>query len=150
MATIRQKSSIYAITILTFQRHAHFQRPANAELFITTLFRYRDQEKFKLHAFAIMHDHVHILLTPAIDLSTPRCIQLLKGGYSFTVRKQSPGEIWHSGYHEHRIRSAEEFAHQKQYIANNPLRKHLIDYPYVHTSDQFAFSLDPDPSIWTA
>jgi hypothetical protein len=47
MATIRQTQSTYAITILTHQRHRHFQRTVNAELFITTLFRYRDQGKFK-------------------------------------------------------------------------------------------------------
>jgi len=34
MPTIRQKQSTYAITILAFQRHRHFQRTANAELFI--------------------------------------------------------------------------------------------------------------------
>jgi putative transposase len=73
MATIRQKQSTYAITILTHQRRSHFQRPANAELFIATLFRYRDSGKFKLHGFAIMLDHVHVLITPAIDQSTSRC-----------------------------------------------------------------------------
>ena len=77
MATIRQKQSTCAITILTFQQHRHFQRTAHAELFIATLFRYRDAEKFKLHAFVVMPDHVHILITPAVDQSTARCIQLV-------------------------------------------------------------------------
>ena len=70
VATIRQKLSAYAITILTFQRYSHFQRTVNAELFIATLFRYRDQGKFKLHGFVVMPDHVHVLITPAIDQST--------------------------------------------------------------------------------
>ena len=46
MATIRQKQSTSAITILTHQRHRVFQRTANAELMIATLFRYRDQGRF--------------------------------------------------------------------------------------------------------
>ena len=37
MATMRRKSETYAITILTFERHRHFQRTANAELFIATI-----------------------------------------------------------------------------------------------------------------
>jgi REP element-mobilizing transposase RayT len=91
MTTARQKLSSYAITILTARRHRHFQRIENAELFIATLFRYRDVGKFRLHAFAIMPDHVHILLTPAIDVSTSRCVQFIKGGYSYALPHKTPG-----------------------------------------------------------
>ncbi|HEY6413017.1 MAG TPA: transposase [Edaphobacter sp.] len=83
VATIRQEQSTYAITISTFQQHRHFQRTANAELFITTLFQHRDKGHFQLHGFVVMPDHVHTLITPAIDQSTSKCIQYIKGGYSF-------------------------------------------------------------------
>jgi REP element-mobilizing transposase RayT len=97
MTTARLKFSTYAVTILTLRRHRHFQRTENAELFIATLFRYRDAGRFLLHGFAVMPDHVHILVTPAIDASTSRCIQLIKGGHSFAVRHNVPGGIWHAG-----------------------------------------------------
>jgi putative transposase len=144
MATIRQKPETYAITILTFQRHRHFQRTVNAELFIATICRYRDAGKFLLHAFVVMPDHVHILVTPATDVSTAKAVQFVKGGYSHAVREQSPGEVWHSGYHEHRIRDRSDFEAQKQYIANNPSRKRFDDYPHVHTKQ--AGHIDPAPS----
>ena len=89
----------------------------NAELFIATLFRYRDQGKFLLHGFAVMPDHVHILLTPAMDQPTAKSIQLIKGGYSFAVREQSPGEIWHTGHHKHRIRDLNDYNQQLIYIS---------------------------------
>jgi putative transposase len=134
MATKRQKLETYAITILTHRRQRIFQRTANAELMIATLFRYRDQGRFSLHAFVVMPDHIHVLITPAVDQSTSRCIQLIKGGYSFAVRQQFPGEVWHTGYHEHRIRDISDFEAQKQYIANNPTRKLLLDYPHSHAA----------------
>ncbi len=99
---------------------------------IATLFRYRDQGRFELHAFAIMPEHIHVLITPAIDQSTARCIQFIKGGYSFAVRGQFSGEVWHSGYHEHRIRDEDDFEAQRRYIANNPMRKRYLDCPHVH------------------
>ncbi len=145
MTTARLKLSTYAITILTLQRHRHFQRTENAELFINTLFRYRDAGKFLLHGFAVMPDHVHILVTPAIDLSTSRCIQLIKGGYSFAAKDKKPGHIWHSGYHEHRIRDEEDFRVQLLYIANNPVRKRLQDHPHVHTAARYVAQLDVVP-----
>jgi hypothetical protein len=41
----------------TFQQHRHFQRIANAELFIATLFQHRDKSRFELHGFVVMPDH---------------------------------------------------------------------------------------------
>jgi putative transposase len=144
MPTIRQKQSTYAITILTFQRHRHFQRTANAELFITTLFQHRDKARFQLHGFVVMPDHTHILITPAINESTAKCIQYIKGGYFFSARQQSPGEIWHSGYHEHRIRDADDYNAQLVYIGNNPARKHDENCPHIHT--RYLNRIDPIPS----
>ncbi len=142
----RQKPNTYAITISTFLQHSHFQREANAGLFISKLFAYRDKGKFALHGFAVMPNHVHVLVTPAADLPTSRSVQLIKGGYSFAVRKQSTGEIWHSGHHEHRVRDASDYRNQLLYIANNPIEAHLAeDYPFVHTHNNFANKLDPQP-----
>jgi putative transposase len=129
---MRLKPQTYAVTISTYQQHRHFQRTANAELFIATFFRYRDAGKFLLHGFVVMPDHVHILVTPSESMS--EAIQLIKGGYSHAARQQSPGEIWHSGYHEHRIRDFGDFHAQMQYIANNPIRKGYSNYPHVHTT----------------
>jgi putative transposase len=144
MPTIRQKQSTYAVTILTFQRHRHFQCTSNAELFIRTLFQYRDKGRFQLHRFVVMPDHTHILITPAIDQSTSKCIQYIKGGYSFAARQQSTGEIWHSGYHEHRIKDADDFNHQLAYIQNNPTRKQYEAYPHIHT--KYLGRIDPIPN----
>jgi len=121
----------YALTAVTHQRRRIFQVGANAELFLTTLFRYREQNRFRLHGFVIMPDHVHILLTPSETIE--RAIQLIKGGYSFAVRKQLAGEVWQQGYYAHRITTPEDFLAQLAYIAANPDRRHLRDHPYVHT-----------------
>jgi putative transposase len=129
---MRLKPQTYAVTISTHQQHRHFQRTANAELFIATLLPYRDAGKFLLRGFVVMPDHVHVLFTPGE--STGKAIQLIKGGYSHAAPQQSTGEIWHTGYHEHRIRDLNDFEAQKLYIANNPIRKNYLNYPHVHTA----------------
>jgi putative transposase len=145
MASIQ--SNTYAISISTFLQHRHFQKQANADLFLKTLLRYREQGKFQLHAFAIMPDHVHLLITPGINQSLPKCIQLIKGGYSFAARTITQKEIWHSGYHEHCIRDLSDYDHQLRYIANNPPAGQLpAEYLYVHTHPQHAHSIDVCPN----
>ncbi len=45
-----------------------------------------------------MPDHIHVLTPPAVDATTAKCLQLIKGGFSFAVRKQFQGDVWHTGY----------------------------------------------------
>ena len=56
-----------------------------ARVFLKTLYGYRRQGRFELHAFVLMPDHVHLLFSPALDTTLERAVQLIKGGYSHTV-----------------------------------------------------------------
>jgi putative transposase len=124
----------HAITLLTHQRRSLFTRTANAELMLEILFRYRIQNRYLLHAFAIMPDHMHILITPSPEHTLPRCLQFIKGGYSHAIREQFKSEVWHPGHYEHRIRDQEDFINQKHYISKTPERRHLANHPYIHTN----------------
>ena len=94
-----------------------------------------------------MRDHVHILLTPAGDQAIERCAQLIKGGFSFAVRKEFAGEVWQEEYYAHRIIDADDYENQLRYIELNPVRKRLQSYRFVHTT--FGAILDPAPA-WLA
>ncbi|MCU1321160.1 MAG: transposase IS200-family protein [Acidobacteriaceae bacterium] len=130
---VRINPETFAITAVTYQRYRLFQRTSNAELLLATLFRYREQGRFQLHGFVVMPDHIHVLITPAHDHTIERCIQFIKGGFSFAIRKDFPGEVWQNDYHAHRVTSPEDYRAQLLYIANNPTRKNLLDYPHIHT-----------------
>jgi len=121
----------YALTTVTYQRRCIFQKTENAELVIATLARYRERNEFLLHAFVVMPDHLHVILTPKESIE--RAAQLIKGGLSFALRTQYPGEVSQDGFHEHRIRDQEDLTNQIHYIAQNPTRKNFTDYPHLHT-----------------
>jgi putative transposase len=94
-----------------------------------------------------MPEHLHVVLTPGRGQTAERCVQCIKGGFSFSVRKQFAGEVWQAGFHEHRIRDPEDFRNQIEYVAGNPGRRRLIDYPFVHTS--YLGLLDAIPDAMT-
>ena len=149
LSCMAAQQSTYAISISTFLQTRHFQKEMHAQLFLKTLIRYREQDKFQLHGFAIMPDHVHLLLTPSDDQTFPKCIQLIKGGYSFAARTLTQREIWHSGYHEHRVRDLLDYGNQLRYIANNPPGARLPkNYLYVHTHPEHAAWVDPCPQCF--
>lgn len=133
----------YAVTTVTSGRRALFSRTSNAELLIKIIFHYRDQGRYRLHAFAVMPEHLHVLLTPASNQTIERCAQCIKGGFSHEVPKLFGGAIWQAGFHEHRVRDAADFLNQAEYIATNPAKRRLTDHPHVHT--RFLDKLDPMP-----
>jgi putative transposase len=133
----------YAATTVTHARRALFTRTANADLLMQTITHYRDQGRYQLHAFVLMPEHLHILITPAENQTIERCMQCIKGGFSHAIRDQLKREIWQPSFHSHHIRDAEDFFRQSQYIARNPEKRGLTNHPYVHT-DHTAI-LDPTP-----
>ena len=96
--------------------------------------------------FTDMPEHPHVLLTPASNQTIERCTQCIKGGFSHRLHLQFP--VWQAGFHEHRVRDAEDFHNQLAYIAANPQRRRLTSNTYVHTD--FATRLDPLPAALTA
>jgi REP element-mobilizing transposase RayT len=72
----------YFVTFSTFQRTRLFVVENYVRLFLKTLYGYKRHGSFQLHAFVVMPEHVHLLLTPGLDLTLERAVQLIKGGYS--------------------------------------------------------------------
>jgi len=119
-----------------------------ARLFLKTLYGYRRQGRFQLHAFVLMPDHVHLLLTPAHDVTLERVMQLIKGGYSHAVGVEiSRREIWQKGFTDHRIRDEHDLAGHRLYIHKNPVMGKLVvcESEYRYCSAFPGFKLDPWP-----
>jgi putative transposase len=103
----------FFISTQTYNRRRLFQTATNAELLLETLQHYRREGHYKLHAFVIMPDHIHLLLTPS-EITLERAVQLIKGGFSRRLASKLP--IWQRGFTDRRMRDREEF--------RNPPRLH--------------------------
>jgi len=83
-----QETRTYLVTAVTAQRRRLFHVTANAELFWQTLLDYRSQGRFLLHAYVVMPDHFHALITPAVEVSLEKAMQFIKGGFSFRLKSK--------------------------------------------------------------
>ena len=113
----------YFVTAKTWGGRSLFQSERLASLFLETLFHYHDAGKFELHEFVVMPNHVHLLFTPASDVTLERAMQLIKGGSSHRMGKEVSAnlEVWERGYVDHRIRDEADFERHRQYIRQNPV-----------------------------
>jgi putative transposase len=115
------------------------QSSRNATLFIEVLRSYVSARKFQVHDFVVMPDHVHLLLTVGADMTIEKAMQLIKGGFSFRLKKECgfSGEVWQRGFSEVRADEKETFERYRAYIVQNPVKAGLADspeqYPYCYT-----------------
>jgi putative DNA methylase len=85
---------------------------------------------YDLHAFVIMANHVHVLVTPHVNPST--MLHSLKG---FSAREANrllgrTGEpFWQSESYDHWVRDQREFNRIRRYIENNPVSAGLVSQP---------------------
>jgi putative transposase len=119
----------YFVTSGTFNRRRLFQFAPNAELFLETLQHYRHAGNYKLHAFVVMPDHIHLLISPQ-GVALERVMALIKGGFSHRLGSNLP--VWQRGYTDHRVRDGNEFEMRRQYIHENPVRARLVELPTLY------------------
>jgi putative transposase len=139
-----QETRTYLVTTVTAQRRSLFQFTATAELLERTILDYHSQGKYLLHAFVIMPDHLHALITPASDVSLEKAMQFIKGGFSF--RLKSKLDVWMRSFNESQISTEEKFISCVRYIEENPVRRGLVSTPGAYPYSSAARGrLDPMP-----
>jgi REP element-mobilizing transposase RayT len=89
--------------------------------------RARELGYFSLHAFVIMLNHVHLLMTPKRPLD--RIINGIKGSTANAAntilgRKGKP--FWQDESFDHWVRSEKEFGSIFRYIGHNPVSAGLV------------------------
>jgi putative DNA methylase len=90
-----------------------------------------DDERYRLHAWCIMPNHVHVLVTPLHGYSLSA---LLRGWKSFTAKAANKvpgrqGRFWEAEYFDRAIRNDEHFAAAWTHIEHNPVKAGLCTAP---------------------
>lgn len=137
----------YFVTSRTWQSRRLFQKDAFAKIVMGTLQEGRERGFYLLHDFVVMPDHLHLILTPTSQTSLEKAVQIIKGGSSHRIGKEFETRlpVWQKGFHEHWIRSEEDYFARKHYLELNPVRAGLAvapnEYPYSSATQRF--TLDP-------
>jgi putative transposase len=141
------QAGAYFVTSDTWQKHPLFINTELANIVIEQIVSCRDRGFYKLHAFVLMPDHLHILLTPGDSTTVEKAVQMIKGGSAHRIGVEKPQTfpIWHSGFHDRWMRDAEEYGRSKQYIEQNPVQAKLVerleDYGLSSASGKFVLDL---------
>ncbi|HEY0308446.1 MAG TPA: transposase [Acidobacteriaceae bacterium] len=121
----------FFLTAACAERRRIFQVDNNAKLLVETILHYRTH--YLLHAYVVMPDHFHLILTPQ-DIAIERAMQYIKGGFSrrYNAARKLKMEVWQRGYTDHRIRDAKDYAARKHYVEQNPVVRGLVEIANQH------------------
>jgi REP element-mobilizing transposase RayT len=105
----------------------YLRQPALAEMVTRHLVRLaQHDEMYGLHAFAVMPNHVHLLLTPNIPF--PRIARLVKGAtarWANQLLGTAGQAFWQEGSYDHRVKDRDEWSRIRRYIELNPVRSEI-------------------------
>ncbi len=147
---IRSNEFAYFVSTQTAGRKPFFRHERWARLILSTINHY-EETGYKLHAYVVMPDHLHLIITPFETIE--KSVQLIKGGFSFRAKRELEwtGEIWQTGFTDHRIRDEEDWHRHLKYIRENPVDARLVEdaIPYEFMgfpSKEFPQGLRPTSS----
>ena len=139
----------YFVTSRTWESRSLFTTMSACKTFVETLFHYRNQEAYKLHAFVLMPEHFHLLITPASNVTLERAVQYIKGGSAHRLGQglDLRFPLWQRGFSDHRIRDNEDYLSHVRYIEQNPVKAQLVEHAgqYSWSSAAGEFPMDDIP-----
>jgi putative transposase len=140
------ENQYHYLTFSCFQRRWLFQSEEIYGMFITALDNARQSLGFKLTAFVIMPNHVHLLLKPATETTVSEILKAIKRPFSFRLQKLASEKmpdlyreasivkgnavVWRfwqvGGGYDRNIFSQSELEEKVNYMHNNPVRMNLV------------------------
>jgi len=86
------------------------------------------QHSYELHTWVIMPNHVHLLMTPATDVS--RILQQIKGASAHAANAilgLTGQPFWQNESYDHLVRNEDEFRRIDRYILQTPVKAGLVE-----------------------
>jgi len=132
---------VYFLTLNARKRRAYFKVGSLAQMVADGIRYYAKTRNYRLIAYCIMPDHVHLLIQAmegAKDLT-----DLVRDFKKFTTTRSWShginGKLWQRGYYEHIVRKSESISAIAEYILNNPVKKGIVksreEYPFMQIVD---------------
>ncbi len=132
-------------------RQAIFSTPADYRFLLTLLIENAKKFEVAIHAYVLMSNHLHLLLTPATADGLPRMMQAVGRTYVryFNRTQQRTGTLWEGRYRSTLIQTDRYLLSCMAYIDLNPVRAGLVALPqdYPWSSHRHYLGLRPDPLI---
>ena len=90
-----------------------------------------EEHECSIHAYVLMTNHVHLLVTPVTESSLPLMMQAIGRKYVNYINRtyQRTGTLWEGRYKSALVESEQYLLACSRYIEMNPIRAGMVDGP---------------------
>ena len=125
----------YHITLCTLDKQCIFSTEESVRLTLDILLEDAEKEKFLVHTYCFMPDHLHtLILGNDVESSLNNMMKRFKQRSNFHFRKRFGKQLWQRSFYDHVVRKDEDINVVSRYILGNPVRKGLVEnftkYPF--------------------
>jgi putative transposase len=105
---------------------AFLANPAAASIVQSALLFF-DADRYRLHAWCVMPNHVHVLVTPSAEYSLSALMHSWKSFSALQINRtlDRSGPVWFTEYFDRKIRNERHFEAARFYIEQNPVKARL-------------------------
>lgn len=116
----------FLVTFCCARRQPWLREARTAALAVTALNAPNQLGLCRNHAYVVMPDHVHWLLSLAGSRPVSSLVAACKAISSRSLHRDGIADFaWQAGFHEHQLRSQEDLREKARYLVANPLRAGL-------------------------
>ncbi len=134
-------------------RQAVFFKHEDYQLYLKSLYTAANLYQCHIHAYALMTNHTHLLITPGESRSLPLLMQAMGRTYVQALNKQyeRTGTLWEGRYKASLIQSDNYLLACYRYIELNPVRAGIVSSPEDYTYSSYRHNAlgQPDELIVT-
>jgi len=111
-----------------------FRKPSDYEMFLLFLRLATARYRVQLHAYALMSNHFHLMVTPDSPEQLARAMQSLGRRYVrfFNDRYERTGTLWEGRYRTAVITNERYFLACLRYVEMNPVRGGIVTSPELY------------------
>jgi len=125
----------YSITCCTQDNHNIFIAEEPFRLVFNLLLEDAEKEKFLVHTYCFMPDHLHFLLIGNdVESSLLGMMRRFKQRSDYHFQERFGTKLWQRSYYDHAVRKEDDIEVVARYILENPVRKGLVEdfmrYPF--------------------
>ncbi len=125
----QQSRSLHFLTFSCYQRLPLLNTSTARELFETELERVRIWYGLLVHAYVVMPEHVHLLVSEPERGKLSVAIQILKQTVSYKLRPRTVPRFWQARYYDVPIWTEKKRTEKLRYIHRNPVKRGLVSTP---------------------
>ena len=122
-------NGIYHIINRGNMRIQVFNDAKDYEHFLELLYKSAEKEKVAIHAYCLMPNHFHLLLSPEGEGSLSRMMQLLMTSHVryYHRKNKTSGHVWQGRYKSFIVQKDSYYIEVMRYIEANALRAGLVE-----------------------